>query len=550
MLDIYKAKTIITMNPSLPRAEAIAIADGQIVQVGRLSDMEPLMASREHVIHAQFANDVMTPGLIDPHLHPAMAAVILPMEFITAMEWRLPWATIPATTTPQAYDERLQALIAAHPPGELLIAWGHHELWHGEMSRARINQFSSELPIVIWNRSFHELCMNDAALNMLGINAAAIGQREQIDLERGRFFEVGLSYAIGKLNPIILAPEWFERGMQRLVQVVHFGGQTTVGDMAVGIFDFATEMATQQKIIEEAQAPFRVELIPHSAALSRGRTADEVADFIDTLPATNSHRLRYAKRVKLFADGAFFSGLAQLLPPGYLDGHQGEWLVTPPELEQAVRRYWQRNYQIHVHVTGDLGLELVLDILSLMQDEKPRIDHGFTIEHFGLSTPEQVSRAARLGARVSANIYYLHELSDIFAKQWVGQERAEQMGRIGSCFREGITTTLHSDFTMAPAQPLNSMWVAVNRINCEGNVMGPNERISPEQALRAVTINAATVLGCENEIGSLRAGKKADITVLGADPLTVDPITIKDIPIKATLFEGQVFPIQPITDPQ
>lgn len=544
MLDVYTAKSIITMNPSLPRAEAIAIENGHIVQVGTLNELQRLMANREHKLHTQFANDIMTPGLIDPHLHPAMAAVILPMEFITALEWQFPWATIPATTTPEAYDERLQTLIQQHPPGELLIAWGHHELWHGEISRDRINQFSSRLPIVVWNRSFHELCMNDAAMTMLGITAEDVGQREQIDLERGRFFEVGLSYAIRKLNPIILAPEWFERGMQRLVEVVHFGGQTTVGDMAVGIFDFDSETKTQRKIIEDAKAPFRVELVPHTAALARGRSADEVADFVDDLPNSNTHRLRYGRRVKLFADGAFFSGLAQLLPPGYLDGHQGEWLVTPPQLEEAVRRYWQRGYQIHVHVTGDLGLELVLDILSLMQSEKPRFDHGFTIEHFGLSTPEQVARAARLGARVSANVYYLHELSDIFAKQWVGQERASQMARVGTCFREGIITTLHSDFTMAPAQPLNSMWVAVNRINCEGDLMGPEERITPEQALQAVTINAATVLGCEQEIGSLRAGKKADITVLAADPMTIDPMLIKDITIKATLFEGQVFPIE------
>ena len=101
MLEIYTAKSIITMNPSLPRAEAIAIHQGQIVQVGSLKDMAPLMASQEHQLHTQFADDIMTPGLIDPHLHPAMAAVILPMEFITALEWQFPWETIPATTTPQ-----------------------------------------------------------------------------------------------------------------------------------------------------------------------------------------------------------------------------------------------------------------------------------------------------------------------------------------------------------------------------------------------------------------------------------------------------------------
>ena len=88
-----------------------------------------------------------------------------------------------------------------------------------------------------------------------------------------------------------------------------------------------------------------------------------------------------------------------------------------------------------------------------------------------------------------------------------------------------------------------SMWVAVNRINEKGVLMSAEERISPQQGMEAITINAARVLGLDHEIGSIRAGKKADFTVLAQDPLEVDPMTIKDIKIEATLFEGKVFPI-------
>ncbi|MDG1230022.1 MAG: amidohydrolase family protein, partial [SAR86 cluster bacterium] len=125
----------------------------------------------------------------------------------------------------------------------------------------------------------------------------------------------------------------------------------------------------------------------------------------------------------------------------------------------------------------------------------------------------------------------------------VGYERASSMARIGSCFREGVTTGLHSDFTMAPAQPLMSMWVAVNRINEKDEVMSPEERITPQQGLEAITINAARILGLDHEIGSIRSGKKADFTVLSQDPLTIDPIEIKDINIEATVFEGKIFDI-------
>jgi len=542
-LRVFTARTILTVNPSLPRAEAVAVRDGRIVEVGTLESLRPWLDAHPHEIDDRFKDDVITPGLIDPHLHPGMAAVILPMEFITAMEWRLPWETVPATTTPEAFDARLAEKIRDGDPDELLIVWGHHELWHGPISRERIGRASPTRPVVVWNRSFHELCMNDAALARLGIDAASIGDRPQIDLERGRFYEVGLGYAIQRLNPYLLAPERFEAGLERLKQVVHFGGQTTIADMAVGIFDFETELAALGRVFERPDNPFRIELIPHGLVLGAGRSTEELTGVLDALPERNTERLRFARRIKLFADGAFFAQAAQLMEPGYIDGHHGEWLMAPEQLEAAARLHWHRDYRIHVHVCGDLGVELALDILEKLQRERPRFDHGFTLEHFGYSTPEQVTRAAALGASVSANVYYLHELSDMYARYSVGYERASTMARIGSCFRAGVTTALHSDFTMAPAQPLNSMWVAVNRINAQGDVMGPEERLTPEQGLEAITLNAARVIGRDAEIGSIRAGKKADFTVLAEDPLAVDPRKIRDIEIRATVFDGRVFPV-------
>jgi len=96
---------------------------------------------------------------------------------------------------------------------------------------------------------------------------------------------------------------------------------------------------------------------------------------------------------------------------------------------------------------------------------------------------------------------------------------------------------------MAPALPLNNAWVAVNRVTSEGNVMAPTECLSVEEALKAITIEAAYVMGLENEVGSLRAGKKADMVVLEQDPYEIDPMALKDIPIWGTVFEGAVFPI-------
>jgi predicted amidohydrolase YtcJ len=386
--------------------------------------------------------------------------------------------------------------------------------------------------------------MNDAALDLLDIKESDVKNATQIDFERGRFYEIGLGYAIQKLNPYILAPEVFKDGLLKLKEVVHFGGQTTIADMAVGLFDLETELKTQNDLYEVDDNPFRVELVAHSTVMQQGNSVEDAEKLISELPSRNSHRLNFRKRVKLFTDGAFFAQVAQLLEPGYIDGHQGEWLSTPEQFEENTRVFWNKGYAIHVHCTGDLGLELAVDTLEKMQEEKPRFNHGFTIEHFGFSTPEQVFRLSKLGANISANVYYVHELSEIYSNDSVGFERASSMARIGSSFREGITTTLHSDFTMAPAQPLMSMWVAVNRINEKGNLMCQEECITPQQGLEAITINAARVLGLDHEIGSIRAGKKADFTILEEDPLNIDPIKIKDIDIKATVFEGKVFSLK------
>jgi len=545
MLTLFPAKKVITMNPSLPEAEAILVENDRIVEVGTVKHMKPWLDAKPHQVDDSFSNHVICPGFIDPHLHPSMAAVLLPMEFITAMKWKLPWGTVEPTTTAEQFDQKMHRLHVEKTPEDPLFIWGFHALWHGSMSKLRINSVSEDRPIIVWHRSFHELYMNDAALKMVELSAEDIKSGAQIDYENGHFYETGLGLAIARLNPWILSPERFGEGLKRLKEVVHYGGHTTIGDMATGLFDFESEVAALNQILEGDDVPFRTRLVAHGSYVrSWGDTLEDSVQLAAGLVDRNTHRLLFGNHIKLFSDGAFFSQLAQMEVPGYIDGHHGEWLMPPELLENNVRAYWHAGFQIHVHCCGNLGIELTLDILEKMQFEKPRFNHGFTIEHFGFSTPEQIKRIKSLGAQVSANIYYLHELSDMYAKQGIGYERASQISRLGSCFNEGINTTLHSDFTMAPAEPLNHAWVGINRVNAAGEVMCAEEKISPIQALEAITINAAHVLGMASQTGSLRSGKLADFTVLEDCPLSCPSLEINDIPIVGTVFEGKSFPIK------
>lgn len=540
-ITVFTAQKIITMEPSLPEATAVAVRDGKIIEVGSLETLKPWLDTHPHTIDARFENHILTPGFIDPHLHPSMAAVLLQMRFATATEWRLPWETISPVTTPEAFASRAKQVVEERDDtSDPVFVWGYHQLWHGKMNRTVLDDISLDHPLVVWHRSFHEVIVNSAALKWMGLDPDGKSNNWQVNLDEGHFYEGGLRVALDKLMPYLMAPARYEEGLNRLRQVVHFGGHTTIGDMAAGLFNLGLEWDATTRLFETDATPFRVFFIPEGNALvSSEGGIDGAIKKIHALQEQNTHRLKFIDHVKLFTDGAFFSQLMQLGGPGYIDGHDGEWLAVPEKFEESARGFWNAGLKIHVHCCGDLGIELALDVLEKLQWERPRFRHGFTFEHFGVSTPEQCRRVADLGAFVSANIYYLYELSDMYSRQGLGYERASQIVRLKTLLRNNVSSTIHSDYTMAPALPLNSAWVAVNRINSVGNLMNKNEAISVHEALEAITINAARVLGVEDEVGTIRSGKKADFTVLEQDPYQVDPMSLKDIPIWGTVFEGQ-----------
>jgi predicted amidohydrolase YtcJ len=164
--------------------------------------------------------------------------------------------------------------------------------------------------------------------------------------------------------------------------------------------------------------------------------------------------------------------------------------------------------------------------------------------HFAVSAKDQVDRIKRLGAIVSANPYYVGALADNYSNVGLGSERADSMARTGDLERAGISFSCHSDMPMAPADPLFLMWNGVNRITTSGRVAAPDQRVSREAALRAVTLDAADSVKMEKEIGSIVAGKLANFTILAENPVTIDPMQIKDIEVWGTVQKGRVLPVK------
>jgi hypothetical protein len=187
---------------------------------------------------------------------------------------------------------------------------------------------------------------------------------------------------------------------------------------------------------------------------------------------------------------------------------------------------------------------MVLDQLELNMRRRPRADHRTVIVHFAVSRPEQVARIKRLGAIVSGNPYYPVALADNYRSNGLDPARADVMVRMGDVERAGLSYSFHSDMPMAPGQPLFLMWCGVNRITNDGNLRGPDQRVSRLGALKAVTLDAAYSLQMEKEVGSIVPGKLANFTILAENPVTSDPATIKDIAVWGTVNEGRVLPVK------
>jgi len=544
-VTVYTAALIRTMEPALPEATAVAVEQGRIVAVGHLEDMEPVLRLRGGAVDRRFDGQVIVPGFIDPHVHPSLPAILTQFPFLAPDDWSLPTGDFPGAKTPAAYKTRLVELAGQHgDPKVPFIAWGYHPLWHGEVWRTDLNAWFGDQPVMIWHRSFHELIGNDAAWALLGVTAEDAASTPEANWERGHFYEGGLKAVVGKLQ-FLFEPARFGRGMQNFLTMMHQNGVTTALDMGTGIFgNPEQEIAGIRAVAEAFPVPARIILTPIILDfMTRGISPEDALVEVQRWQADNSPRVAVGHHFKLMLDGAIFSGLSQFGPPGYLDGHQGVWMAPRDVTHDYALAFWNAGFQLHAHANGDAAAAWFVDLLETLLTESPRADHRMTLEHFAYSTEDQTRQLKALGALVSANPYYHYILSELYAENWLGRDRAQQMVRLGSLERAGIPLGLHSDSPMAPLSPLTLMWSASARETIGGRPGISAEALSREGALRAVTIDAAWILGREDDLGSIRAGKIADFTVLDGDPLTVPDNQLRDIGVLATVYAGAPYPV-------
>ena len=165
---LYSGGKIITMEGKQPQyVDAVLVENDKITHLGALSDIEKHL--KPNVNRVNLAGKTMMPGFIEPHLHPSIAALMLPNDTVAPHAWNKPSGVTKAAKSPQEFMQGLKASIKTATPDKMHFIWGYHQLWHGELNRELLNQLASDKPVGVIHRSFHEIFINDAAIKLFNI---------------------------------------------------------------------------------------------------------------------------------------------------------------------------------------------------------------------------------------------------------------------------------------------------------------------------------------------------------------------------------------------
>jgi predicted amidohydrolase YtcJ len=394
---------------------------------------------------------------------------------------------------------------------------------------------------VIIHNSGHKAYFNSAAATRAGLTrdtpdpkGASYGRDANGDLD-GTAEEIQAVFSVltGAIQPSDY-PAMLRAELVRLNRA----GLTTCSEMA---FD-----PVFRPVVEQMRGDLTVRLRPYEISKAQMTT--------DMTPDNGDDVLRQAG-IKIWVDGSPWIGNIDLSFP-YLDtdatrtigvtpGSCGSANYTREQLSEIVAAYFPRGWQMACHVQGDAGVDTILDVYEEALRRWPRGDHRLRLEHVGAIRNEQLQRAHDLGVTCSIFVDQIHYWGDVIVDGLFRPEHGERWMPCGSAVKTGMRISLHNDPPVTPEEPLRNLSVAATRIAPSGRVLGPEERLTVEQAIRAQTVDAAYQLFSDDVIGSLEVGKYADMVVLSADPRAVPPAEIADLEVRATFLAGrQVYAIQ------
>lgn len=545
---LYPAKGVVTVTGAGDMAEAVVVEGGRILAVG---SREALLDAHPNAkLDQSFADKFIVPGFIDPHIHMVLSSIQYAVP--TAPPWPMatPDGMKDGYPTREAFFARVREVEAEAKPGEPLVIYGFHDLVHGPVDRHDLDAVTTDRPLIVWHYSSHDFYLNSAALEWAKIDASLHEKFEGVPLgddglPTGRVFEDAVPYLLETLGSVLMNPFKVKKGLDGFSHLLREGGVTTVADLGYGAFGLRLEdLNIKLNWQSPAHSGYRLYLVPEHRAFEKKFGDKRVETITDMVTGARGTPAPVLPQVKFFTDAAYYSQTMRVSEPGYLagqsEGSQGLWVIKPGDLTDVIAPYWDAGLGVRIHSNGDEAQTATLDALAELRtlDE----DLRFVVEHGGLFSPDHVAKAGVFGAVVSAASHYVFYLGEAYQEP-LGPERGQWISPLASLSAAGVPVTLHSDAPLAPPLPLLAASVHMTRATREGGVLTPSEKLSPYEALEAITIDAAYALGLEDELGSISPGKRADFTILSENPLEVPGAAWPDIKVWGVVLNGKKKPL-------
>ncbi len=536
-MTVYTGGTILTMVPGKETVEALAVRGDTIAGVGSKSEMLALAGNDAKMV--DLGGKTLLPGLIDGHSH-----------FMSGGEYDLYYVNLNVPPLgPAASIADLQSVLRERvknlPEGALVYGINYNDLGMKEQrhpTRQELDAVSSKHPIVIVHVSGHAAVANSLAFEMTKTTKDSKLKNMKLRLdEKGELtgiIEGGgawLFYKLPGLPQINVDPnECIRKDSETYaangVTLANVGESTLENDKAM------------RKASENGTLKIRGVLWPyaHDKALIESYGKQRSGAVLD------KKGLVILGAAKMYADGSPQGYTALFSKPYYkqmtgkpADYRGFSYFESDEQRFGRVKELHDAGWQLATHTNGDQAIQDMLDAYGAAIKDNPRKDHRHILVHCQFNRPDQVPVIAKLGLIPSYFVTHTYFWGDIHRNFVAGPEMAAHISPCKSALDNNIPFTLHNDTPVTPISPIMDVYSAVNRRTSSGFVLGPDQRISVMDALRAVTINAARMYFVEDKVGSLEKGKLADLTILDQNPLKVDPEAIKDIKVSETIVGGE-----------
>ncbi|MBP0624071.1 amidohydrolase [Cupriavidus consociatus] len=407
-------------------------------------------------------------------------------------------------------------------------------------TRADLDRVSTDHPIFIRHVSGHFGVANSKALELAQLTRNSPNpqggefRRDTATGERNGVLEEtpALAPVTARIPP--LSREKNLEAIRKATEIYTAKGVTTAQDGALGnpkLLGMLQEAA--------AQGQLQIRLVLWPTAPVAKTLIDGKAEFHSPNPELIS-----IGATKIFSDGSiqgytgYLSEPYHVHAPGKDDNYRGYPTLPREQLAALVLEQHKAGRQIAIHGNGDAAIDDIMFAFSEAQKAFPRPDARHIIVHAQTARDDQLDRMKTLGVIPSFFVLHTYYWGDRHRDVFLGSQRTMRISPTESALKRGLRFTIHTDTPVVPMDPLRLMWSAVNRVSSSGKVIGAAERISPTQALRAVTIDSAWQAFEENSRGSIEPGKLADFAILSASPLD-DPARIKDIQVLETIVGGK-----------